>query len=128
MHNSSSRHSTSECSPSKRSRRLLLAAVALIAAPSVFAAGMFNGNTTNGNLSAWRINQGTGELSLCSSGGEKTAPACYPASAKSPQGSYDILDGDDLMSRWRINRTTGAMSLCEYKDTEKPPVCSPWSE
>lgn len=117
MHNTTSKHSS----------RLLLAAVALITAPTVFAAGMFNGSATNGNLSAWRINQSTAELSLCSSGGEKTAPVCYPKSAKEPQGTYDMLDGDDLMSRWRINRVTGAMSLCEYADTEKPPVCSPWS-
>lgn len=108
-------------------RNFVFAIAAIAAAPMVFAGG-FNGNTTNGNLSAWRINQATGELSLCSFEGLKTAPTCYPASAKGPDGTYDVLDGDDLMSRWRINRATGAMSLCEYKDTAKAPECTPWSQ
>jgi hypothetical protein len=108
-------------------RNLAFAIAVFASAPMVFA-GAFNGNTTNGNLSAWRINQTTGELSLCSFEGLKSAPTCYPTSAKGPDGTYDVLDGDDLMSRWRINRATGAMSLCEYKDTAKAPDCTPWSQ
>lgn len=108
-------------------RSLTVAIAVFAAAPLVFAGG-FNGNTTSGNLSAWRINQATGELSLCSFEGLKSAPTCYPASAKGPEGNYDVLDGDDLMSRWRINRTSGAMSLCEYKDTAKAPECTPWGQ
>ena len=109
------------------SKNLALAVAVIAAAPLAFAGG-YNGNTTSGNLSAWRINQTTGELSLCSFEGLKSAPTCYPTSAKGPDGNYDVLDGDDLMSRWRINRVSGAMSLCEYKDTAKAPECTPWSQ
>lgn len=111
-----------------RAYRVFIAAAALALSPLGMAGDQFNGNTTDGNLSAWRINKSNAELSLCSFEGMKSAPNCYPASAKAAAGNYDVLDGNDLMSRWRINLDTGAMSLCEYKDTSAPPMCSPWSE
>lgn len=114
--------------PKLRACRFLVAAAVLSVASMGHAADTFKGNTTDGNLSAWRINQTNGELRLCSFSGMKSPPTCYPASAKAAAGSYDVLDGNDLMSRWRINLQTGAMSLCEYKETSAPPECSPWSE
>ena len=109
-------------------RRLVPAAAVLALSSGAIAEGKFAGNTTDGNLSAWKINKTNGELTLCSYEGMKTAPNCYPPSNKGPAGHYDVLDGNDLLSRWRINVDTGAMSMCEYKDTSDAPTCSPWSE
>jgi hypothetical protein len=109
--------------------RLKLFSIALLLGTGSMAqADAFSGGITSGNLSVWRINEASGQVSLCSFD-SKTAPvSCAPWSAKEPAaGDYRLVVGNDLLSVWRMNRTTGAVSLCEYKDINKEPHCTPWN-
>lgn len=100
---------------------LFCAAQAALAAP-------FGGGITSGNLSVWRINEGTGQVSLCSFENKKSPASCAPWSTKEgASGDFRLIVGNDLLSVWRLNRQSGAVSLCEYKDVNKEPVCTPWN-
>lgn len=99
----------------------------LCAAPIVSAA-TFGGGITSGNLSVWRINESTGQVSLCSFENKKSPASCAPWSAKDGNGGdFRLIVGNDLLSVWRLNRQNGAVSLCEYKDVNKEPSCTPWN-
>lgn len=87
----------------------------------------YSGTATRGNLSVWRVNHDTGQVSLCSFEGKSNAPNCYPWSPGGPKGEYSVIAGDDVLSTWRINQETGEVSMCEYGDESKPPRCTPWS-
>jgi hypothetical protein len=100
--------------------------VAALAASSVLA-GDFSGTATSGNLSVWRINQGTGQVSLCSFEGKINEPECYPWSKDEGRGNFKVIAGDDVLSTWRIDGITGSVSMCEYDDVAQPPICTPWS-
>ena len=91
-------------------------------------AGTFGGGITSGNLSVWRINETTGQVSLCSFESKSTPASCAPWSAKDAVGDYRMIVGNDLLSVWRLNHRTGAVSLCEYKDINKEPICTPWNK
>ncbi len=101
--------------------------ILLSVSASALALGQFNGFSTKGNLSVWRINHGNGAVALCSFEGFKNEPVCYPWSGGGAAGNYEIIGGDDVLSTWRINTSTGALSLCEYREMTDPPVCTPWS-
>lgn len=95
---------------------------------AVYAASTYSGGITSGNLSVWRINESTGQVSLCSFESKGSAASCAKWSAKEKAaGDYRLIVGNDLLSVWRINRLTGDVSLCEYKDTEGEPACTPWT-
>jgi hypothetical protein len=106
----------------------LLSCCGLLGGGLVHAETEFSGGITSGNLSVWRINEATGQVSLCSFA-SKTAPvSCAPWSAKeAATGDFRLIVGNDLLSVWRMNRSTGSVSLCEYKDVEKEPHCTPWN-
>jgi 6-phosphogluconolactonase (cycloisomerase 2 family) len=88
----------------------------------------FSGGITSGNLSVWRINENTGQVSLCSFDSKTSPASCAPWSAKEPaNGDYHLIVGNDLLSVWRMNGKTGSVSLCEYKDIAKEPLCTPWN-
>lgn len=88
----------------------------------------FSGGITSGNLSVWRINEGTGQVSLCSFDSKSSPASCAPWSAKeSGSGEFRLVVGNDLLSVWRMNKKTGAVSLCEYNDINKEPHCTPWN-
>lgn len=100
----------------------------LFCAAQTAVAGSFSGGITSGNLSVWRINEGTGQVSLCSFESKKGPASCAPWSTKeSATGEYRLIVGNDLLSVWRLNHQTGAVSLCEYKDVNKEPICTPWN-
>lgn len=107
----------------------VILSVMLCASHFAYADAAYSGGITSGNLSVWRINEGTGQVSLCSFQ-SKTAPAsCAKWSAKEKaEGDFRLIVGNDLLSVWRINRLTGEVSLCEYKDTEGEPACTPWTK
>lgn len=106
-----------------------LAIPMLLCAAQAATAASFGGGITSGNLSVWRINEATGQVSLCSFESRKSPASCAPWSAKeSVTGDYRLIVGNDLLSVWRLNRLSGAVSLCEYKDVNKEPVCTPWNE
>ena len=88
----------------------------------------YSGGITSGNLSVWRINEATGQVSLCSFESKSTPASCAPWSPKeAAKGDFRLIVGNDLLSVWRINRTSGAVSLCEYKDVNKEAFCTPWN-
>lgn len=97
-------------------------------ASAMVAAADFSGSATRGNLSVWRINQDSGQVSLCSFEGKNNAPSCYPWSGIGKAGSYKVIGGDDVLSTWRINTDNGVVSMCEYDDVSAPPRCTPWGE
>lgn len=100
----------------------------ICAAQAASAGSSFSGGITSGNLSVWRINETTGQVSLCSFEGKGAPASCAMWSAKEPAGGdYRLVVGNDLLSVWRMNRQTGAVSLCEYKDVNKEPTCTPWN-
>ncbi len=100
----------------------------LLCAAQAASAATFGGGITSGNLSVWRINEGTGQVSLCSFENKKAPASCAPWSAKDASaGEFRLIVGNDLLSVWRLNRQNGAVSLCEYKDVNKEPVCTPWN-
>jgi hypothetical protein len=87
----------------------------------------FTASATPGSTAVWRINEVTGEVSLCENQGMSTPAVCNPSSKAEAKGSYGLVPTDNVTTAWRINRQTGAVSLCEYGDTEKPPKCSPFN-
>ncbi|HEY3700246.1 MAG TPA: hypothetical protein VGK97_12995 [Spongiibacteraceae bacterium] len=98
------------------------------AAQAASAAVTFGGGITSGNLSVWRINEGTGQVSLCSFENKSSPASCAPWSTKEAgSGDFRLIVGNDLLSVWRLNRLSGAVSLCEYKDINKEPICTPWT-
>lgn len=101
----------------------------LLCAAQAASAGSFGGGITSGNLSVWRINESTGQVSLCSFENKKAPASCAPWSGKegATAGDFRLIVGNDLLSVWRLNRQNGAVSLCEYKDVNKEPVCTPWN-
>lgn len=100
----------------------------LCATHAASAASSYSGGITSGNLSVWRINETTGQVSLCSFEGKGSPASCAMWSAKETgTGDYRLVVGNDLLSVWRMNRLTGAVSLCEYKDINKEPMCTPWN-
>lgn len=105
---------------------LVLTAVAL---PGIVIADddPFTAAATPGSTAVWRINEKTGEVSLCENQGMNSVAVCNPSSKPEAKGSYGLVPTDNLTTAWRINRKTGAVSLCEYGDTEKPPKCSPFN-
>ena len=105
--------------------RLTLALSAVLASQ---AWADFSGTSTSGNLSVWRINEKTGQVSLCSFEGKQNKPNCYPWSPPGPKGDYEVIAGDDVLSTWRINGENGQVSMCEYDDESEPPICTPWSD
>lgn len=106
----------------------VILSAALLASHTAYAAAAFSGGITSGNLSVWRINENSGQVSLCSFESKGAPASCAKWSAKEKAtGDYRLIVGNDLLSVWRINRTTGEVSLCEYKDTEGEPACTPWS-
>lgn len=106
----------------------IVLSITLCASQAVFAAGTYSGGITSGNLSVWRINEASGQVSLCSFESKSSAASCAKWSAKEKAaGDFRLIVGNDLLSVWRINRLTGEVSLCEYKDTEGEPACTPWS-
>jgi hypothetical protein len=100
----------------------------LFCAAQTAVAASFGGGITSGNLSVWRINEATGQVSLCSFESKKSAASCAPWSSKDAAGDYRLIVGNDLLSVWRLNHQTGAVSLCEYSDINKEPVCTPWNK
>lgn len=109
--------------------RLKLFSIALLCAGSMaYADAEFSGGITSGNLSVWRINESTGQVSLCSFDSKSSPASCAPWSAKeAATGDFRLVVGNDLLSVWRMNRKTGSVSLCEYKDVAKEPHCTPWN-
>jgi hypothetical protein len=110
--------------------RLKLFSIALLLCGGqlAHAESAFSGGITSGNLSVWRINESSGQVSLCSFANKTTPVSCAPWSAKEPAGGdFRLIVGNDLLSVWRMNRASGAVSLCEYKDVEKEPHCTPWN-
>lgn len=102
--------------------------VMLCASHAAFAGAAYSGGITSGNLSVWRINESTGQVSLCSFESKTSPASCAKWSAKEKaEGDFRLIVGNDLLSVWRINRTSGEVSLCEYKDTEGEPACTPWT-
>ncbi len=100
----------------------------LCAAQAASAGAVYSGGITSGNLSVWRINETTGQVSLCSFEGKSAPASCAMWSAKEAgTGDFRLVVGNDLLSVWRMNRATGAVSLCEYKDVNKEPSCTPWN-
>lgn len=101
----------------------------LCAAQAASAGAAYSGGITNGNLSVWRINESSGQVSLCSFEGKGAPASCAMWSAKESggNGDYRLVVGNDLLSVWRMNRQSGAVSLCEYKDINKEPTCTPWN-
>jgi|SwirhirootsSR3_FD_contig_101_609172_length_412_multi_3_in_0_out_0_1 hypothetical protein len=98
------------------------------AAQAAYAGATFSGGITSGNLSVWRINETSGQVSLCSFESKGAAASCAPWSAKEgAAGDYRLIVGNDLLSVWRMNRNNGTVSLCEYKDINEVPVCTPWN-
>lgn len=98
------------------------------AAQAAYAGATFSGGITSGNLSVWRINESTGQVSLCSFESKNAPASCAAWSAKAEAGDYRLVVGNDLLSVWRMNRLTGAVSLCEYKDINDVPSCTPWNK
>jgi len=108
-------------------RSLRSLAGALLSCVAVAAvADVYSGGTTSGNLSVWRINEKTGQVSLCSFESKNSPASCAPWSQKESDGLYGLIAGNDVLSVWRINRKNGMVSQCEYRDVAKPPVCTPW--
>lgn len=108
--------------------KLFSMALLLCAGSMVQADSDFSGGITSGNLSVWRINESTGQVSLCSFDTKNSPASCAPWSVKEAgTGDFHLIVGNDLLSVWRMNSKTGAVSLCEYKDTEKAPHCTPWN-
>jgi hypothetical protein len=108
--------------------KLLSMALLLCAGSMVQADTDFSGGITSGNLSVWRINESTGQVSLCSFDSKSSPASCAPWSAKEPAaGAFHLIVGNDLLSVWRMNGKTGSVSLCEYKDINKEPNCTPWN-
>ncbi len=107
-------------------KKLILSAALLLCGAQA-AHAEFSGGITSGNLSVWRINEINGQVSLCSFESKSTAASCAAWSAKSADGSYGLIVGNDVLSVWRMNRKTGSVSLCEYKDVSAEPVCTPWN-
>lgn len=106
----------------------LILSVMLCVSHAAYAEAAYSGGITSGNLSVWRINESTGQVSLCSFESKGSAASCAKWSAKEKTaGDFRLIVGNDLLSVWRINRLTGGVSLCEYKDTEGEPACTPWS-
>lgn len=105
---------------------ILSAALLACSVPMALADAQFSGGITSGNLSVWRINESNAQVSLCSFEGHSSPASCAPWSDKSPEGTYRLVVGNDVLSVWRINRKSGSVSMCEYKDVAKPPVCTPW--
>lgn len=102
----------------------------LCAAHAASAGSAYSGGITSGNLSVWRINETTGQVSLCSFEGKSSPASCAMWSAKDAgagAGDFRLVVGNDLLSVWRMNRASGAVSLCEYKDINKEPTCTPWN-
>lgn len=100
----------------------------LFCAAQAASAANFSGGITSGNLSVWRINETTGQVSLCSFENKKAPASCAPWSTKeAAAGDFRLIVGNDLLSVWRMNRQNGAVSLCEYKDVNKEPICTPWN-
>jgi len=108
--------------------RVIGLSVALSLFSVVAIADDFSGTATSGNLSVWRINHDTGQVSLCSFEGKLNAPECYPWSETIQRGKYKVIAGDDVLSTWRIDGATGMVSMCEYGDISEPPICTPWSD
>jgi hypothetical protein len=109
--------------------RNMILSVALLAGGLQVAQAepLYSGGITSGNLSVWRINETNGQVSLCSFESKTSPASCAPWSAKSGDGVYGIIVGNDVLSVWRMNRKNGSVSLCEYKDVSKEPVCTPWN-
>lgn len=108
--------------------RKLAMPLVFFAAQTAWAA-TFGGGITSGNLSVWRINEDTGQVSLCSFESKKSPASCAPWSVPdAAKGEFRLIVGNDLLSVWRLNRESGAVSLCEYKDVNKEPVCTPWNK
>lgn len=110
--------------------RLKLFAMGLLlcAGSQVHADPEFSGGITSGNLSVWRINEATGQVSLCSFDSKSSPASCAPWGPKeSGSGEFRLVVGNDLLSVWRMNKKTGSVSLCEYKDVNKEPHCTPWN-
>ncbi len=114
--------------------RLKLFSMALLSCSGLLCGGQlahaegYSGGITSGNLSVWRINEASGQVSLCSFATKSAPVSCAPWGAKEPAaGDFRLIVGNDLLSVWRMNRATGAVSLCEYKDVEKQPHCTPWN-
>ncbi|HET8711256.1 MAG TPA: hypothetical protein VFM32_07760 [Spongiibacteraceae bacterium] len=100
----------------------------MLCAAEAASAATFGGGITSGNLSVWRINEATGQVSLCSFENKGSPASCAPWSTKETKpGDFRLIIGNDLLSVWRLNRQSGAVSLCEYKDVNKEPVCTPWN-
>lgn len=112
-----------------RISRIAIPLVLLCAAHTASAGSSYSGGITSGNLSVWRINEATGQVSLCSFEGKSSPASCAMWSAKEPgaTGDFRLVVGNDLLSVWRMNRQTGTVSLCEYKDINKEPSCTPWN-
>src|SRR5882672_2405089 len=89
--------------------KLLSMALLLCAGPMAHAETAYSGGITSGNLSVWRINESTGQVSLCSFDSKSSPVSCAPWSIKDPAaGDFRLVVGNDLVSVWRINRTTGS--------------------
>lgn len=113
---------------SMQSLQLFAAGLTLCASALTHADGDFSGGITSGNLSVWRINEDTGQVSLCSFDSKTSPASCAPWSAKdAAPGEFHLIVGNDLLSVWRMNAKTGSVSLCEYKDVNKEPHCTPWN-
>lgn len=100
----------------------------LFCAAQAASAATFSGGITSGNLSVWRINESTGQVSLCSFESKGAPASCAPWSTKETAGDFHLIVGNDLLSVWRMNRANGKVSLCEYKDIAEVPTCTPWTE
>jgi hypothetical protein len=110
----------------KKLLSVLVLASASLSGAAIASDAPFNASATPGSTAVWRINETTGEVSLCENQGMTTPAVCSPASKPEASGAYGLVPTDNLTTAWRINRKTGAVSLCEYGDTEKPPKCSPF--
>lgn len=94
---------------------------------AVAALKQFNGVSTKGNLSLWRVSHHSASVSLCRFEGHKSEPVCYPWNAGSKGELYAIIPGDDVLSL-PYNTSSGAVSLCEHGELSDALIFTPWSQ